>query len=289
MTQDAQNGARAVEAAIAPDHAVLLQLAYDGTAFHGWARQPGQRTVQGEVERAIAEMNGAPVDLRGTSRTDAGVHALAQKAAFDPARDIAPDGWRRGLSRLLPADVEVVDATRVPRGYSPRFDSVDKTYRYLLLVSEARDPLLRDRVWHLGQRALGRGERTLDVPAMRAAATALVGTHDFRAFRSADDEREETERTISRLEVVEAFGGDSRIVGIEVCGTAFMKNMVRILTGTLVDVGRGSRTAESVTALLGPSGDRRDAGPTAPAAGLTLVEVRLGRAAADDARIGLAR
>lgn len=289
MTQEPRDGGGAVDGAIVPDHAVLLELAYDGTAFSGWARQPGQRTVQGEVERAIAEMNGAPVDLRGTSRTDAGVHALAQKAAFDPARDIAPEGWRRGLSRLLPADVEVVDATRAPRGYSPRFDSVDKTYRYLLLVSEARDPLLRDRVWHLGQRMLGKGERTLDVPAMREAASRLVGTHDFRAFRSADDEREHTERTICRLDVVEAFGGDPRVVAIEVCGTAFMKNMVRILTGTLVDVGRGVRAPESVAELLGPTGNRRDAGPTAPAAGLTLVEIRLGRPGTGEARVASAR
>lgn len=266
------------------DHTVLLTLAYDGTAFHGWARQPGQRTVQGEVERAIAEMNGAAVDLRGTSRTDAGVHALAQKASFDPTREIPPEGWRRGLSRLLPPDVEVVDACRAARGYAPRFDTIDKTYRYLLLVSEARDPLLRDRVWHLGQRMLGRGEQALDVGAMRTAAGALLGTHDFRAFRSADDERERTERTLGRLDVIEAFGGDARIVAIEVRGDGFMKNMVRILCGTLVDVGRGARTAESVSSLLGPSGDRRDAGPTAPAAGLTLIETRLGRGGLDVAR-----
>lgn len=257
--------------------AVLLTLAYDGTGFHGWARQPGARTVAGELERAIAEMNGAFAELRGTSRTDAGVHALGQRAAFDPARDIPPEGWRRGLSRLLPPDVEVVAATQAPRGYAPRFDTIDKTYRYLLLVSEPRDPLLRDRAWHLGRRLLGRGGGGLDLGAMREAARALVGTHDFRAFRAADDERTVTVRTIDRLEVVEGFAGDPRLVALEVRGTAFMKNMVRILAGTLVEVGRGVRDTASVAALLGPHGERRDAGPTAPPAGLTLVDIRLGR------------
>ena len=128
-----------------PDHAVMLTLAYDGAAFAGWARQPGQRTVQGAVEHAITQMNGVFADLRATSRTDAGVHATGQMAAFDPARDIPPEGWQHGLSGFLPPDVEVAAATRRVRGYSPRFDTVGKTYRYLLLVSEQRAPLLRDR------------------------------------------------------------------------------------------------------------------------------------------------
>jgi tRNA pseudouridine38-40 synthase len=258
--------------------AVLLTVAYDGTAFSGWARQPDQRTVQGTLEDAIASMNGAPVELRGASRTDAGVHALGQRAAFDPAREIPPQGWLLGLNAALPDDVSVRAAEAAGPGYTPRFDTVDKHYRYLVLLDAVRDPLLRHRAWHLGPRELGkRAERRLDLSAMREAAAHLVGTHDFRAFRSADDARENTVRTVTSLDVTPSFAGDPRLVALDVVGTAFMKNMVRILAGTLVEVGTGAREASGVPTLLGPHAERRAAGPTAPAQGLTLVSMRLGR------------
>jgi tRNA pseudouridine38-40 synthase len=260
--------------------AVLLTVAYDGTAFSGWARQPGQRTVQGTLEDAIASMNGASVELRGASRTDAGVHALGQRAAFDPARDIPPQGWLLGLNAALPDDLAVRAAEPAPADYTPRFDTVDKHYRYLVLLDSVRDPLLRQRAWQLGPRELGkRAERRLDLDAMRAAAAQLVGTHDFRAFRSADDARENTVRTLVSLDVTPSFASDARLVALDVVGTAFMKNMVRILAGTLIEVGTGAREAGSVAALLGPQAERREAGPTAPAHGLTLVSMRLGRGA----------
>lgn len=258
--------------------AILLTVAYDGTAFSGWARQPGQRTVQGTLEEAIASMNGAPVDVRGASRTDAGVHAMGQRAAFDPARDIPEHGWLLGLNSALPDDVSVRAVSSVATGYTPRFDTVDKHYRYLVLCDEVRDPLLRQRAWHLGPRELGRHRpRALDVEAMRRAAASLVGTHDFRAFRSADDDRDNTVRTLISIDVTPGHGGDARLVALDFVGTAFMKNMVRILSGTLVEVGSGARETVSLAALLGPSAERRQAGPTAPAHGLTLVSMRLGR------------
>ena len=257
--------------------AILLTVAYDGTAFSGWARQPGQRTVQGSLEEAIVSMNGTFAELRGASRTDAGVHALGQVAAFDPARTIPPAGWLQGLNTVLPDDVAVRASREVPPEYAPRFDTVDKVYRYLLCVDPIRDPLLRDRAWQLGRRELGRAGRPLDVDAMREAASSLIGTHDFRAFRSADDTRENSTRTLMSIEITEAYSGDPRLVALSFRGSAFMKNMVRILTGTLVDVGSGSRTASSVRSLLGASAERRLAGPTAPPGGLTLVEITLGR------------
>lgn len=254
---------------------VRLTIAYDGAAFAGWARQPDTRTVQGTLEAAIAAMNGAPAELRGASRTDAGVHALGQVAAFDPARDIEPRGWLRGLNASLPADVAVVAAEPCEPGYTPRFDTVDKTYRYLVLRGEIRHPLLRGRAWFLGPR---HGGASLDLAAMRAAADRLRGTHDFRAFRSADDDRENTTRTVHAIEIFEGWGEEPRLVAIEVRGDAFMKNMVRILVGTLVEAGRGRRSPDDVASLLGPQGRRDDAGTTAPAHGLTLVSMRLGRA-----------
>lgn len=259
--------------------AILLTVAYDGTAFSGWARQPGQRTVQGTIEEAIVTMNGAFAELRGASRTDAGVHALGQVAAFDPARAIPPTGWLLGLNSALPDDIAIRAASVVPAEYTPRFDTVDKLYRYVLLADGIRDPLLTHRAWHLGTRERGKALRPLDLGAMRQAAAHLLGTHDFRAFRSADDERENSVRTLTSIEIEAGFGGDPRLVALGFRGNAFMKNMVRILTGTLVEVGTGVRSPESVAALLSSTAERRAAGPTAPPGGLTLVEISLGRPA----------
>ncbi len=266
-------------------HGVRLIVAYDGTAFHGWARQPGQRTVQGALEAAVQTMAGHPVVCRGAGRTDRGVHALGQVVAFESARDIPPRGWLRGLNQVLPDDVSVRASAACEPGYDPRFDAIDKTYRYRLLVDDERDPLLRHRVWRLPPsswhperaRTPERPTDALDLRAMQDAARRLLGTHDFRAFRAADDTREQTTRTLDRLEIQPGWADDPRQIAVTVRGTAFMKNMVRILVGTLLDVARGRRTSDEVAALLGPHARREAAGPTAPPEGLTLVEVRLGR------------
>jgi len=261
--------------------AILLTVAYDGTDFAGWARQPGKRTVQGTLEDAVATMNGAFAVVRSASRTDAGVHALGQVAAFDPVREIPLDGWILGLNAALSLanaeDLVVRDAKAVAPEYTPRFDSVNKLYRYLLCVDAIRDPLTRHRAWQLGKKVRGKDLRPVSVEAMREGASHLMGTHDFRAFRSADDKRDNATRTITRFDIIEGYGGDPRIIALEVVGNAFMKNMVRILTGTLVEVGTGVRDPASLPALLGPTVERGAAGVTAPSHGLTLVWVGLGR------------
>jgi tRNA pseudouridine38-40 synthase len=255
-------------------HGVCLRIAYDGSDFAGYQRQPGQRTVQGELERAAARMTGHPVEVRGAGRTDSGVHALGQVVAFDSERHIPPKGFRLGLNGELPDDVRVHDAWPVAPGYNPRFDALGKLYRYVVQLGEQQNPLLRARAWQLGKVS------ELDLVAMRRAARLLEGTHDYRAFRAADDDRENTVRTLHRIDVRERFQDDPTLVAIEVQGTAFMKNMVRILAGTLVSVGRGRLAAEGVTTLLGESAVRSPPQQTAPAHGLTLVEVYLGRQAA---------
>ena len=261
---------------------VRLTVAYDGTDFVGWQRQPGHRSVQDTLEDAVEELAGARCELRGASRTDSGVHALGQVAAFDSPREIPPHGWLRGLGGGLPEDVSIVSAEACPVGYDPRHDAKAKTYRYLLHLGQARDPLVRHVSWHLGAtraRPLGgkptEPEQWLDVPAMREAAAELVGEHDFRAFRSSRDPRVTTVRTLTRVDVIDAFGGRADLLAIEVRGTAFLHNMVRILVGTLVDVGRERMAPADIPALF--DGDRQDAGETAPAHGLCLVEVELGR------------
>jgi tRNA pseudouridine38-40 synthase len=263
------------ESTAAAQHGICLTVAYDGTRFHGFQRQPGQRTVQGELERAIAEMTGHEVRVRGAGRTDAGVHALGQVVAFDTTRAIPELGFRRGLAQKLPDDLRVQAARRVAPGYNPRFDAVGKTYRYVLSLGEPQNPLFRFHTWHLGKQS------DLDLLAMRRAARALEGTHDYRAFRAADDERENTIRTIFAIDVVERFMDQPSFLAIEVRGTAFMKNMVRILVGTLIQVGRHKLGPSDMPKLLGPTASRAQAGPTAPAQGLVLVQVALGRLGSD--------
>lgn len=259
-----------------PRHGVRLVIRYDGTLFAGFQEQPGQRTVQGALQDAIERIAGHPAKVRGASRTDAGVHAEGQVVAFDTTRLLEPERWALALNRYLPDDVAVREAASCAEGYTPRFDAQHKTYRYLLHVGPLRDPLLRTRAWPLS-RLLRARRAPLDVAAMREAAACLLGTHDFRAFRAADDEREQTVRTLLSLAIIEAYQGNPELIALEVTGSAFMKNMVRILTGTLVEVGLGRMTPDAVRALLEPGAERKDAGPTAPALGLTLVSMVLGR------------
>lgn len=247
---------------------VLLTVAYDGGPFAGFVVQPGQRTVAGELLGALRALDPKIREIRGASRTDAGVHARGQRVAFDTSTTIPPRGFALGVSRHLPDEIAVRRAAIVPEGFSPRFGNRGKRYRYLVLRDPARDPFLSGRAW----RAPGR----LDEAAIERAAreaTDAVGTHDFGAFRASADERPVTVRTVRALTVT-VDPVDPRIVRFDVEGDAFLHNMVRILVGTLVDVARGHRPPGSIARALA-SRDRRDAGITAPAEGLYLEEVML--------------
>jgi tRNA pseudouridine38-40 synthase len=250
---------------------VCLVVAYDGTDFAGYQVQPHQRTVQAELERAAAQLTGHTTRVRAAGRTDAGVHALSQIVAFDSARNIPAKGFMRGLNQLLPDDVRVQRAAVGAAGYEPRFEAMGKIYRYLVQLGEPLNPLLRTRAYHLGK------SRVVDVGRIREAAAMLEGTHDFRAFRSADDARENSTRTIYGIKVIERFQDDPSLLAFDVHGTAFMKNMVRIMAGTLLDVGRGRIPLAEVPKMLGPLAQRDETGLTAPAHGLTLLHVALGR------------
>jgi tRNA pseudouridine38-40 synthase len=265
---------------------IQLVVAYDGSGFSGWQLQPGRRTVQGELERAAEALAGHPVRMRAACRTDAGVHALGQVVAFDSRRELRPRNWVMALNQALPSDVAVRSARLCPPGSQPRWQAREKTYRYLLHLGFARNPLFRDRAWHLGKlvrRVFPDTDRTdnsshrLDIPAMREAALELTGKHDFSAFRASDDSHRTTVRTIHQVRIIEGFQDSTELLAIEVRGTAFLKNMVRIMAGTLVEVGRGRLGAKQVASLLGPDARRVQAGETAPAHGLTLVSVELGR------------
>jgi tRNA pseudouridine38-40 synthase len=237
-----------------------LLLEYDGGAFHGWQRQLGLRSVQGDLEAAVKTMTGEEVLVRGAGRTDAGVHALGQVANFRTNARIPTGGFLRGLNANLAPDVAVLEVTEVPDAFDARWSARGKHYRYAIWNHLVRSPLYRQRTWHC--------RAPLDVTAMRAAAALLVGEHDFAAFRASDCERRTTRRLLRRVDV----DRQGALLTIDVEGTAFLKHMVRILSGTLVAVGRAELTVGDVAGLL-EHGDRTQGGMTAPAAGLTLVSV----------------
>jgi tRNA pseudouridine38-40 synthase len=237
-----------------------LTIEYDGTDFSGWQRQIGQRTVQGTLEEKIHELLGETVEVRGAGRTDAGVHAEGQVGSVALASRIPTGGFLRGLNTILPPDLAVVEVVEAPPGFDARFSARGKVYRYRIWNHFVRSPKFARTAWHV--------RRPLDLEAMRTAARLLCGEHDFRGFRASDCDRRNTVRLIRRCEVTR----QGALVDIEVEATAFLKNMVRILSGTLADVGRGKRDAERVQRAL-ETGDRTAAGVTAPAAGLTLVRV----------------
>lgn len=267
---------------------VLVRLAYDGTDFHGFARQPGGglerplRTVQGELEAALAGLYQAPVRTRGASRTDAGVHALGQIVGFEAPLRIPARGVLLGLLGKLPRDIGVLavwEATLADGGpVDPRFWNRGKVYRYRIRTGARRLPQTARGEWHLQR-------RRLDVAAMQAAARHFVGEHDFAGFRAAGCQAQTTVRrvlaTLVRGRAVDdevaadppCLDDDpAAIVEVEVRGEAFLQNMVRIMVGTLVEVGLGRRPPDWVAELLARP-DRRRSGATAPPEGLTLVEV----------------
>jgi len=243
-----------------PLRTLRLIIEYDGTDFAGWQRQAGQRTVQQCLEDAFAVMTGGPVGVRGAGRTDAGVHADGQVASVEVASRIPALGFMRGLNSNLPRDIAVLDVTDMPTGFNARWGARGKIYRYLIWNHPVRSPRRARDSWHLFA--------PLDVHAMRRAADILRGEHDFRAFRAADCERRTTVRVLRRFDV----GREGGLITCEVEGTAFLKNMVRILVGTLVAVGHAKMTEAAIHELL-VNGDRTRAGMTAPACGLTLAKV----------------
>lgn len=242
---------------------ILLTVAYDGRLFSGWAPQKNARTVAGELLGAIQAIDPTVKEVRGASRTDAGVHARGQIAAFDTEKATPPKGWALGLAAHLPDEIGIRSAARAPLGCQPRHASIRKHYRYHLLRDPLRDPFWAGRAWRLSHH--------LDVELANREAEALVGTHDFAAFRASGDERTETVRTIESVSLSELHD-DPRVLVIDVVGNAFLYNMVRIIAGTLVDVAR--RRLPQGAVLRGLASKRRDdLGMTAPASGLVLMSI----------------
>jgi tRNA pseudouridine38-40 synthase len=236
-----------------------LTIAYDGTDFHGWQRQPDVRTVQEELENVARRVIRQHVDIVGASRTDAGVHAQGQVAHVHTTTEIPAENLRRAIAHRLPGDMTVVHLADVPLEFHATLHALGKLYRYRI-HNDARRPV----EWHAARHAWHIWW-PLDVPRMQAAADLLVGEHDFAAFASAGCTRTTTVRTLHRIHVRRHY--NSILVDVE--GTGFLYNQVRNMVGTLVEVGRGHWPPEHVADVLA-SRDRRQAGPTAAAHGLCL-------------------
>jgi tRNA pseudouridine38-40 synthase len=239
---------------------IRLTVEYDGTDFVGWQLQLNGRSVQEVLEAALARVLGFPVRVHSAGRTDAGVHARGMVAHFKAAADLPLAAYREGVNRLLPLDVAVCEAAEVAEDFHSRFDARGKWYRYAIRSAAVRSPLLDRSAWHL--------RSALDLAAMERAARDFVGCHDFAAFRSAACDARTTVREVFSLQLER----QGELLFIDVRGAGFLRNMVRVMVGTLAEIGMGRRPEADVAQLLA-QGCRQKAGRTAPAHGLCLMEV----------------
>ena len=239
-----------------------MTLCYDGSRYNGWQRQGNtHNTIQEKLETVLGAVLGQPVEVAGSGRTDAGVHARAQTASFRAKTDLTPDELLKALRARLPGDIGVLDLTEAPPRFHARLSCKGKTYVYRVWNSETPNVFERKYVYALPQ--------PLDLAAMRRAAEALCGTHDYTSFCANRHMKKSAVRTVERIDV-ERIGGEVRLA---FSGDGFLYHMVRILTGTLLEVGLGERSAAEMADILAAK-DRAAAGKTAPAQGLILWETR---------------
>ena len=250
---------------------VLIKIEYDGTDFCGWQIQPDVRTVQGEIEHVLRYIAGEPVHIHGTSRTDAGVHALGQCATFEWNSNMPVEKLPEVMNRRFgaggegrsgaPGDIRIISAEVVPDDFHARYSCAGKTYRYV--IDKTGNIFVRNRAFQYPRAS------ELNADAMREAAACIVGTHDFKCFETAGGTpRETTVRTVSSLEITE----DEKSIVAEITGDGFLYNMVRIIIGTLVEVGCGKKSSEDIPGII-ESRNRANAGFTAPPQGLYLKEI----------------
>ena len=239
---------------------IFLEIAYDGTNYSGWQVQNNALSVQEVIDKTLSEWLCEEIHTIGASRTDAGVHALGNVAVFDTKTKIPGDKYAFGLNSRLPEDICIQQSFEVPLEFHPRFTETVKTYEYKILNRKFPDPTRRcDSLFYYGK---------LNYDAMNEAASYLVGPHDFKSFCASGHEGSNTVRTIYSACVTR----EDDMVFFEITGNGFLYNMVRIIAGTLIEVGKGTIKPEEVKKIL-EAKNRETAGPTAPAHGLTLVEI----------------
>jgi tRNA pseudouridine38-40 synthase len=240
---------------------IKCTLSYDGTHFSGYQIQPGKRTVQGELERVLEQMHkGKAIRATASGRTDAGVHAYGQVIHFDTFLSLSADQWKKALNAQLPDDIVIKDVQEAGPSFHARFSAKAKEYRYKVRIAQERDVFLRNYCYHYPY--------PLDMEAMRRALRLMEGTHDFTSFCSAKTNIDDRIRTIYQADMAV----DQEMLEFRLIGNGFLYNMVRIIVGTILEVGQGKRSADSISTIL-EAKDRRYAGPTAPPQGLYLWKV----------------
>lgn len=240
---------------------IRITLEYDGSNYSGWQLQVGQDSIQARLEAALAQIFSCHVRVYGSGRTDAGVHALGQVAAFDLPRDFPPDELKRAMNALLPPDIAIIEAASVSEDFDPRRDARSRTYEYRVLNRDRRSPFDYRYAWLIPSH--------LNLDAMNEAARRFIGTHNFASFRSLGSDERTTIRCVSMSEW--AREGERFLYRVE--ASSFMRHMVRTMVATLVEVGRGKLSPEQVTTLI-EARDRSLAPASAPPQGLFLIEVR---------------
>lgn len=241
---------------------IKLTVAYDGTNYHGWQVQPNAVTIEGKLNEAISELTKETIQVIGASRTDAGVHALGNVAVFDTESRIPGEKFSYALNQRLPDDIVIQQSQEVDKDFHPRYCTCEKTYEYVILNRKFPLPEYRNTAFfYYGD---------LDIKAMQEATKAFLGEHDFAGFCSAGAQVKTTVRTIYDLTVEKK---DNDMICIRVRGNGFLYNMVRIIAGTLLEVGKGNIEAKSLENRIAAA-DRSQAGPTAPARGLKLIRIQ---------------
>lgn len=243
------------------EQTLAIQVAYDGSDYHGWQRQSGQRSVQQAIEEVLRHILRQHVALEGSGRTDAGVHARGQVASFSCDLKMTPEKLAEVMNRRLPRDIEVSSIRAVPRTFHARYDAVGKTYSYRIHTGHDKSPFAARYACVLS--------RPLDLDQVRCAMPAFIGTHDFRAFRASGSKLTDPVRTVTAFEM-EQPRPDELIFTIT--GNGFLYKMVRIIMGTLIHVGQGKKPAHVIPDIIA-AGDRHAVRYTAPAEGLYLEKV----------------
>lgn len=238
---------------------IMLTVAYDGTNYHGWQIQPNGETIESVLNRCLSSLLGEETEVIGASRTDSGVHALGNIAVFDTETSIPAEKIAYALNARLPADIKIQDSREVDASFHPRHCDSRKTYEYK--IYNATFPMPTQRLYaHFSY-------IPYDIERMREAAAYFIGTHDFKSFCNTDTQAENTVRQIEDIKIRK----EDSLITIRVTGRGFLYNMVRIMVGTLMEIGRGSMQPQEIERILAAK-DRSAAGPTAPACGLTLIK-----------------
>lgn len=239
---------------------IKMIIEYDGSNYHGFQIQANAHTVQAEIENSLGKLTGEKIAIISAGRTDTGVHAAGQVVAFDSAATIPPEKWRFALNSFLPPDIRVLNSQAVADNFHPRFDALSKCYAYLIYRQQRGETFMRNYAWCNGEK--------LDIAAMQKACQFIIGKHNFKSFCASGSSVKSFERNVEKC----VLYYNEPYLNLEICANGFLYNMVRIIMGTIIEVGRGNYPAEHIEKIIAAQ-NRREAGITVPAQGLYMLGV----------------